>query len=637
MPVRDRHSLFGPQDLPYKRKFPREQEGFDVDTPLPPEPRSVLSPPVSPTTLRTMMVIIGIVGAIFLSRLASLQVLRGSEYRTISEENRLRIEWMPAARGLIYDRGGALLVSNEPQLNLVLSPQSLPRDLNTRKEIATLLQRLEPRIDDTTVSVITEVSNVQRGTVPLLDGLDQKQAVKIVAYTDELPGIQVNTELMRFTRQGESLSHVVGFVGRIDQESFSRLKNHPLHYQQNDFVGRTGIEQYYEEIVRGAPGRRVVEVDAQGEVKATIAQEPPVRGSDLTLTLSASLQDVFFRALTREVRARHGTGGAAVALDPRNGEVLALVSTPSFDARAFASGDAAYVRSIMEHGQYPLFNRANAGQYPTGSTIKPIIAAAALHEKIMTASTLVSSTGGLRVGKWFFPDWKAGGHGWVNLRTALAESVNTYFYVIGGGYEEREGLGIDRMVHYAGKFNFGTITGIDILGEARGFLPTKEWKEKTKGESWYVGDTYHFAIGQGDVLATPLQIALMTAVFANGGDVLLPHLVRNSTRSFIKENLVANDILTREDIDEVNKGLREAVRTGSARSLSDFPIAIAGKTGTAQVGGTMPPHAWFTAYAPYDQPEIVITVIVEQGGEGSAVAVPVAREGFTWWYQHRND
>src|SRR3989338_5648012 len=630
-------SLFGPQELSHKGKSPRAQQGYDVDSPLPQESKSVLTPPLSRNALRIMTSAMFAISIVFLFRLIYLEIFKGSEYRAVSEENRLRIEWIPAIRGLIYDRQGNALVSNEPQLSLQLYPKLLPADALKRKEMAVLLMRLDPRIDETIASVITNSSNSQDASIPLLDSLDRKNAVKIMAYSDQLPGIKVETVLGRFTKEGESLSHVVGFMGRIDPESLKRLEAHPKQYQQNDFIGKTGIEQYYEETLRGTPGRRVVEVDARGTVKATIAEESPVHGTDLTFSISESLQEVIFSALMREVRAAHSSGGAAVALGPRNGEILALVSAPSFNAHTFAEGDAVYTRAIIGDTQHPLFNRAVAGQYPTGSIIKPIFAAAALNEGIVTPSTVISSIGGLKVGAWFFPDWKAGGHGLVTLRGALAESVNTYFYIIGGGYEDQEGLGVDRMARYASVFGLGDKTHIDLFGEAAGFLPTPQWKEEEKGESWYIGDTYHFAIGQGDVLATPLQMAVMTAIFANGGNVVIPHLLQDGAKSYIKENLISRGVLDNSAIDEVKKGLVETVRTGSAKSLAGFPVSIACKTGTAQIGGDAPPHAWFTAYAPSHAPEIVITVIVEQGGEGSAVAVPVARDGFLWWYQQRND
>ncbi len=629
--------LFGPQELSHKKKSFHAQQGYDVDSPLPQESKSVLTPPLSRNTLRVITSAMLAIGIVFFIRLVNLEIIKGSEYRAASDENRLRVEWIPAVRGLIYDRQGKALVSNEPQLSLVLYPQALPADALKRKEIAALLKRLEPRIDDTAVSAITDQSKARGAPVSLLDLLDRQNAVKIMAYSDQLPGIRVETVLGRFTKEGESLSHAVGFMGRIDAESYQRLEAHPKKYQQNDFIGKTGIEQYYEEMLRGMPGRRVVEVDARGETKAIIAEEPPVHGTDLALNIAKSLQDALFNALTREVRVRKSPGGAAVAMDPRNGEILALASVPSFNAHTFAGGDAAYIRSIFENTQRPLFNRAIAGQYPTGSIIKPIFAAAALNEGIITPTTLVSSTGGLKVGAWFFPDWKAGGHGLVTLRSALTESVNTYFYIIGGGYGTLEGLGVARMARYASAFGLGDQTHINLFGEAAGFLPTPQWKEDVKGEPWYVGDTYHFAIGQGDVLATPLQMAVMTAVFASEGNVVIPHLLKDGDKSYIKENLVTGGVLNSSAIDEVKKGLVETVRTGSAKSLAGFPVPIAGKTGTAQIGGDAPPHAWFTAYAPADAPEIVITVIVEQGGEGSAAAVPVARDGFWWWYQHRND
>lgn len=331
--------------------------------------------------------------------------------------------------------------------------------------------------------------------------------------------------------------------------------------------------------------------------------------------------------------------GAAVVLDPRNGEVISLVSLPTFDNNLFARGITLdEYKALADSPDQPLFSRAVSGEYPSGSTIKPIVAAAALQEKIITEFTSFLSTGGLRVGQWSFPDWKAGGHGQTNVKKAIAESVNTFFYYIGGGYDTFVGLGVDKMVSYFRKFLLGDQLGIDLPNEAKGFVPTKEWKEATKKEKWYVGDTYHIAIGQGDLIVTPLQVAAYTMAFANGGTIYQPHLVKELTRpdgtvvKTIESKTLASHLIDPANIEIVREGMRQTVTSGSARSMNALPVAVAGKTGTAQWSSKKNPHAWFTGFAPYNNPEMVITVLVEEGKEGSAIASPIAREFLAWYF-----
>jgi penicillin-binding protein 2 len=288
-----------------------------------------------------------------------------------------------------------------------------------------------------------------------------------------------------------------------------------------------------------------------------------------------------------------------------------------------------------------LFNRAINGEFPSGSTIKLLFAAAALQEKIITETTSFLSTGGLRLGEWFFPDWKAGGHGITDVRQALAQSVNTFFYYIGGGYQNFQGLGVSGLVKYSRFFGLGESSGLDLPGERAGFVPTIAWKEQVKDEPWYIGDTYHFAIGQGDVLVTPLQVANYTVAIANGGTLYGPHLVAkilnedNETVEEIAPRVINSGFIDQHNLQIVREGLRQTVTRGSAQSLQTVPVAVAGKTGTAQWSTKKSPHAWFTGFAPYDNPEVAITVLVEEGVEGSTMAVPIARDILTWYFRNR--
>ena len=327
-------------------------------------------------------------------------------------------------------------------------------------------------------------------------------------------------------------------------------------------------------------------------------------------------------------------------MDPSNGEVLALVSLPTYNNNVFARGiKASEYELLITQPDKPLFNRAISGEYPSGSTIKPIWAASALEEGIISEYTTFLSVGGISIGQWFFPDWLSGGHGRVNVYRAIAESVNTFFYNIGGGYEDFKGLGVDKMVYYGELFGLGTQTGIDLAGEADGFLPTKTWKEEVKGERWYIGDTYHMAIGQGDLLVTPLQVAAFTGVFANGGSLYRPHFIKqvlSATDQPIKAveiEPVRKDFINNYNIEVIRNSMRQTISAGSARRLQSVPVPVAGKTGTAQWSTKKDTHAWFTGFAPFEDSELVITILIEEGGGGDVTAVPIAQEYLEWYFK----
>jgi penicillin-binding protein 2 len=356
------------------------------------------------------------------------------------------------------------------------------------------------------------------------------------------------------------------------------------------------------------------------------------------LTIDAELQRVAEESLKRVLHTYKKKRGAVIALDPRSGEILALVSLPGYDNNLFSKSISKEAFDVLINDpDKPLYSRAISGEYPPGSTFKLIIGAAALQEKLVTESTGFNSVGGIYVDKWFFPDWKAGGHGWTNITKALAESVNTYFYTVGGGYQDQKGLGIEKIKEYGEKFGLSKPLGIDLPNEAGGFLPSEAWKEENKKEMWYIGDTYHAAIGQGDLLVTPLQIAAWTSVFANGGTLYKPHLVReildpdNNLITEVKPIVLNQDFISPENVKIVNRGLRQTVTAGSAKGLANLPVLTAAKTGTAQWSSSKDPQAWITTFAPYDDPRIVVMVLVEEGGEGSRVSLPVAHDILNWW------
>lgn len=581
---------------------------------------------------------------LILSRAAWLQVVKGSYYYELAEGNRIRVERLESKRGVIYDRAYRPLVRNSANFLLYFVPADLPKDGLARQAI---IQKVSENLKDLKPEdILNLLSKVKPGSLesyqPLFiaDNIDYDKAMALYLESDNMPGVVITNKTRReYNLYSLSLSHILGYTGKINDKE---LEKFGAEYLPIDYIGKSGMENFWENEMKGTNGKKQIEVDALGKEKKIINQEAGEDGHNLVLSIDIDLQKKLEESIITSLQKAHLNKACAIALDPNNGEILAMISFPSYNNNDFARGmTAEQYQKIASHPDNPLFNRCISGEYPSGSVIKPVIAAAALEENIINENTSFLSTGGIRIGQWFFPDWKAGGHGTTNVRKALAESVNTFFYYIGGGYQDFKGLGLERMVKYEKLFGLDAQTGVDMPGEAGGFLPTEEWKEKTKGEQWYIGDTYHLAIGQGDTLVTPLQVAGYTAVFANGGSLYRPHLIRqvlNSQDQLIGEvdnKPIKSNVVSPKNINIIREGMRQTVTAGSARSLEAVPVAVAGKTGTAQWAANKPTHAWFTGFAPYDKPEIVITILIEQGGEGSSVAVPIANEVLTWYFNRK--
>lgn len=575
--------------------------------------------------------------SILFAKTAYLQIIKGGYYREAADGNRTRNIPINSERGIIYDKNKRPLVKNVPTFSLYLIPSDFPKDEDKRRaainQIAEILKIGASEIE----ASLKDAKPYSYMPVLLRENISYEEAMRLKIESVYLSGVDLKLESRREYLKGDSdeiksLSHLLGYVGKISKEELETKKN----YASTDFIGKTGLELFYEELLRGKNGKKQVEVDVLGKEKRIIAKEEPVQGENIILTLDIDLQKKLEEILSRYLKANHKSKAAAIVLNPQNGEILALVSLPTFDNNFFTRGISADEYNILINDiDKPLFNRAIMGEYPSGSTIKPIIAAAALEEGIITKNTSFNSTGGLRINRWFFPDWKAGGHGWTNVTRAIAESINTFFYIIGGGYNDFKGLGVDRIVKYGKLFGLGEKTGIDFPHESSGLMPTEKWKEEFKGEEWYIGDTYHLAIGQGDILVTPLQIAVATSIFANGGTFYRPHLlnsVEGAVKSSVDDYVVRKNFISNENINIVRVGLRQAVIGGSAQKMLGLPVTSAGKTGTAQWSEKQNPHAWFTAFAPYENPEIVVTVLVEEGGEGSRVALDIVYDFMQWYF-----
>ena len=582
--------------------------------------------------------------AIILARVAWLQIIKGDYYYNLAEGNRIRIARIEANRGIIYDSSNRPLVRNVANFLLYFVPADLPENEQEKRSIierlSQILGTLSPADIENILTAVKPKSLESYQPLFVTDNIEYNKAMLLYLESDKMPGVYLSNKTKReYNLSSLSLSHILGYTSKINQ---TELDKYGSEYLPIDYIGKTGIENFWENELKGQSGKKQIEVDALGKEKKIINQLAGADGHNLVLSIDIDLQKKLEETIISVLKKLKLNKACAIALDPNNGEILALVSLPSYNNNLFARGitNDEY-QALVSHPDQPLFNRCTSGEYPSGSTIKPVLAAAALEEGIINENTSFISTGGLRIGEWFFPDWKVGGHGVTNVRKAIAESVNTFFYYIGGGYGDFVGLGIDRMVRYEKIFGLGKQTGIDIIGEAKGFLPTKDWKETIKGERWYVGDTYHAAIGQGDITVTPLQVANYTAVFANGGLLYRPHFIRqvlSSDDKIIRQvdhKPIKSNVVSSENIKIVREGMRQTVAAGSARSLASAPVAVAGKTGTAQWSSNKPNHAWFTGFAPYDKPQIVITILIEQGGEGSSVAVPIAREVLEWYFSNK--
>lgn len=583
---------------------------------------------IRPRCFRIAVVIVICIFLLFIGRSAQLQILNGESYRLLAEANRYRTVHVLPQRGLIFDSQGQTLAENIPSFVLTMTIADLPRMEEERRVLfdrVSELAGIQPTEFDL---LLTEYAKNPYEPIAVKRHLTYERAMRLAIETKQMSGFDlIAGTVRRYPANIPSLSHVLGYVGKITSDELEHMKEQG--YRPIDTIGKLGVERSAEATLRGEPGQMVTEVDARGKELSVISSTDPVPGKDVHLTINAEFQKFIEQRLEHVFEVTGLSRASVIALNPKTGDVYALVSLPSFDNNVFAQGiESSTFDALLKDEDKPLFFRSISGEFPSGSTFKPFVAYAALAERVVSEHTSFLSTGGLRVSDWFFPDWKAEGHGVTDVRKAIAESVNTFFYIIGGGFDEFTGLGVQRITQYAERFGFGHPTGIDLPGEADGFLPSKKWKEETKGERWYVGDTYHLAIGQGDFLTTPLQMAVATGIIASRGIRMQPHVIGLETDS-IGQSI---EELDKYALDVVRQGLRQTITQGSARSLSGLPFSVAGKTGTAQAPGYERYHSWFTGFAPYDDPEIVLVVMVEEGGESTEAAVPLAREILYWWF-----
>lgn len=582
---------------------------------------------------------------ILLGQLWRMQIVEGKRYQQWAESNRLRLTSIPAPRGIIYDRNGTMLVQNVPSFSVGVIPADLPKE--SQKDVSTRLARLlnEPAAS---LEQAIESSRAQQylfTPIPLKRNIGHEIAFTIEERQAEFPGIVVIVDATRRYFYGKALSHLLGYMGPLSAAEYANLQAED--YALKDVIGKTGVELSYESDLRGQPGREQVEVNAQGRKIRTLRAEDPTPGDNLVLTVDLDLQLQMSRILLEAVGK--GSHGAAVALNPKTGEVLGMVSVPTFDNNLFAGPiDPQQWESLLKDPGFPLLNHAVSSSYPPGSTFKMVTGTAALQEGVATPQTRIVSRGFITIPNQYdpsitytFPDWAVLGS--LDFYQGVAQSSDVYFYYLAGGYEDFVGLGAQRLAGYARDYNLGRVTGIDLPSEAAGLVPNPEWKQEAIEEPWYTGDTYNFGIGQGYLMTTPLQMAVVAATIANGGMVIQPQIVKEITdaqgnviRPFAPKPLHLSKV-SPQNLKILGEGMRQAVKSGTA-TLAQVPgVDVAGKTGTAEYGaidpqtGFRPTHGWFTSFAPYNDPEIVVVVFL-YNGRGAQDAAPVAGRILNYYF-----
>ena len=584
---------------------------------------------------------------VLLFRLFVLQVVHGGDYQLKAEDNRIRPRYIEASRGIITDKDGAWLARNKPNFVLGLYPSDLPKKKTDRDEIYQKVAAISGLSSDDIRNQAEQNGLFFFDMIALKEDISHDDALLLEQKMAGLQGVVIAQQSSREYVALPGLGHILGYTGRISPEELNKNPS----YGNSDQIGKAGIEAQYEEYLNGIDGVEQIEKDSKGTIVRILTQEgrrDPVVGNEISLYMDRGLQQKTAEALQNGINdAKTKTGdtgvnaGVAIVMDVNSGGILSMVSLPDYNNNVFSGKiSSADYSSLMNDPNKPLLDRATMGLYPPGSISKIIMASAGLAEGTITPNTSMVTPAAIKIGDYTFPDWKDHSYESTNVERAIAESNDIFFYSLGGGYDNISGLGIDRIKKYWQLFGLGEKTGIDLPSEAAGLLPDDKWKRKDRGEAWYLGDTYHVSIGQGDLLITPVQMLRATAVIANGGKLLEPQLVQkiiSPDGKVVKEfgpRIEKNNIVSSSVIKTVQEGMRMTVTDGSARSIfpADFPVQVAGKTGTAQFLDNQKTHAWFECYAPYNNPQIAVLVMVEGGGEGFDIAAPVAKDILNYYF-----
>jgi penicillin-binding protein 2 len=570
---------------------------------------------------------------LLVSRMVQLQVVDHEHFTTLSRENRVKLVPLPPTRGLIYDRNGVLLAQNRPAYSLEITPEQVEDLEGTLGELAKVIE-----IGEEDLERFWQLKKRKRrfDSVPIRIDLSQDETAQFAVHRHRFPGVDIKAQLLRHYPHDIKTNHVLGYVGRVSQADLEQID--ASNYAGTSHIGKNGVEKTYESALHGVVGLEQVEVNAAGRRVRTLEQSAPEPGVDVHLHLDIGLQEVAMQAFG-------DNNGAAVAINPQNGGVLAFVSQPGYDPNQFVEGiSTKNYRALQQDEDRPLYNRALRGQYPPGSTVKPFMGLAGLERGATTYDSSIYCPGFYQLpgNVHRYRDWKKGGHGSMDLESAIVQSCDVYFYRLA------HDLGIDQLHDYLSQFGFGDRTGIDLTGESTGLLPSRDWKRRARRQPWYPGETLIMGIGQGYYLATPLQLAAATAAIANNGIFYTPHVVdylrdRDSGEiNPIPPHAKAIPIGAQQNWEDVRNAMRDVVEgaRGTAKRIRSDHYQIAGKTGTAQVftvaqdaeyeeeglDKKLRDHALFVAYAPIEDPQIAVAVVVENGGHGGAVAAPIARQ-----------
>lgn len=583
-----------------------------------------LEVPVSRKILKGILFSIIVFLFVLFAKTFQFQVLENEKYSVLANENKFIFHSIKAERGVIYDSQGEQIVFNQPSFDLILDKDKLPEDESERMRI---LEEVSEIIDQ-------DYHEFENKTL-VVKNLDHQTLILLETRIAQFPGFQIERSSIRYYKEGSSFAHLIGYTGKESDE---------------EYVGRDGLEKSYEEILRKNPGKIRIERDVYGNLLSKEIVSLPESGKSLVLWLDSGLEKKIEQALHNIFKSTGAEKAVGVALNPKTGGVMALVSLPAYDNNLFNKGsDQQALGDLLIDPQQPLFNRAVSGLYPTGSTIKPLIASAVLEEGIISPLKKINDyQGKIIIPNRYDPeasteklDWRI--HGWTDMRKAIAESCNVYFYTVGGGYKDQEGLGPSRIKKYLELFGWGKETGIDLPAEANGLIPFPDWKKEVKKENWWDGDTYNLSIGQGDIKVTPLQVAVAFVAMANKGTLYKPKVVKeivDSEKNLIEEirpEILRENFINLENLEIVRQGMRMAV-TGegsphaSSVLLNSLPVSAAAKTGTAQTSRPNYYHNWITVFAPYDDPQIVLTIMIENVKELQAAALPVAKEVLQWYF-----
>ena len=545
------------------------------------------------------------------------QVIDKGGFLVRAESNKYIQKEINTQRGIIYDRNFEKLAENDQIFNLVLT--GAPTDesiLLVSKILGLNYQELKEKI-----------SNNEEDDLYIAKDLDNKEVIVLKTRINELAGFELEKKNIRSYEDGYNFSHIIGYMSK-DEE-----------------VGEDGLEKEYEDYLKEIPGIKKYERDALNNILSEELVRDPESGKSLVLNIDKGLQEKSAEVIKTVVNDVNGTGGSVIIMNPKTGEVLTLVNYPSYDNNFFSNNfTSSEYQSFINSREVSFFNRAISGEYPIGSTIKPILATAFLEEGIVTKDTTVDCEGGIKLGDGTFKsDWTT--HGITNMSKAISESCDVYFYVFGGGYGSTKGLGVDKIDDYLYKYGFGKTTGIDLPSESEGFIPTPEWKEGYKGVGWYPGDTYNISIGQGYFKATPLQVLTATCAIANNGKLVKPQIVKeivddnkNVLETFETE-IVADNFISQKSLKVVQEGMRQTVlsSSGSAPSLQVLPVALAAKTGTAETGTGNTYHNWIVVYGPYEDPDIAMIVLIEHVSSFEGMTQRVVREVLGYYYENKVD